>query len=77
MTARAMRAVFPGHKRGNQYAELLGAAYNDMPKALLAAIAVSFAARLEDDSLDKAGALVLEEWRALYQNGVVSQRPDK
>ena len=70
------RAIFAGHKRGNDYAALLGKQYQAMPKALLAAIAVSFAIRLDgEENTERAIQLVLYEWQALYDAGIVTQPP--
>jgi len=64
-----------GHtKTMNAYAEELGRLYGKTPKAVFAAIAVS---RLTDggDSLAEAQSLLLAEWRILYENRIVPQRP--
>lgn len=48
--------------------------YDQCPKAVFAAIAVS-ALTVGGDHLDKASNLILMEWWALYENGIVSQNP--
>lgn len=67
-------ARFNGHKIGNGYAEQLGDVYNVAPKAVLAAIAVSFASS-GGDELEAARERVLREWWILHENGIVKQRP--
>ncbi len=75
-------------KQINEYIGVLGGGvYEKTPKAVLAAIAVSFAARLggeareaEDgkgDELQVAQEVVLKEWQTLYDNGIVKQKPYK
>jgi hypothetical protein len=58
----------------NEYQEALGDLYDSTPKAVLGAIAVSFATE-GGDKLSEARALVLEEWRILHMNGIVPQKP--
>lgn len=67
-------AVFPGGKLSNVYAVELQDVYNAAPKAVLGAIAVSFATQ-GGDLLDEARARVLEEWWILHNAGIVPQRP--
>lgn len=62
----------PGIKITNQYARELGAVYGDMPKAVLAAVAVS-ALTVGGDHLDKATVRVVTEWDALHAAGIVPQ----
>lgn len=60
-------------KTSNMYAMEL---YDlNAPKTVFMAIALSFAMRLVADDLEKARALVAEEWRTLHQNGIVPQKP--
>lgn len=66
-----------GLKLHNDYARLLGRSYADMPKAVLAAVAVSYATRcleltLEPEPVTQA---IRDEWAALHENGIVPQRP--
>ncbi len=81
-----MRYQRPGGiaKIGNGYATAVNAMpgdpakvrdlYNAIPKAVWAAIAVSFGTR-GGDLLDEAREIVLREWWVLYQNGIVPQKP--
>jgi hypothetical protein len=67
-------------KLRNSYQEVLDRdVFDRMPKAVLAAIAVSFANQIagaEDiESFDGCQARILDEWRILNQNGIVPQRP--
>ena len=63
-------------KLHNEYAAELGTMYAKMPKAVLAAIAVSFATQMSgEDALHEACAAILKEWQALYRAGIVPQKP--
>lgn len=62
-------------KTFNQYAELVADIYAATPKAVFAAIAVSFANISAEDNLSKARDGVVEEWWLLYLNGIVPQKP--
>lgn len=69
-------------KTSNEYASILNRGiYEKMPKQVIAAIAVSFAARmLEADPSSHAATIqsfVLAEWGALHNNGIVPQKPVK
>lgn len=60
----------------NEYADALGEVLDAAPKAVLAAIAVSgFTAG--GDQIHLAKNAVLNEWRVLHLNGIVSQPPPK
>jgi len=61
---------------GNAYAAELGDLFDRIPKAVLAAIAVS-ALTTGGDYLQHARFRVLTEWAALYANGIVPQRPPR
>lgn len=76
MSDFAKQAHFNGHKIGNAYAAELGDLYNKAPKAVPAAIAVSFGT-CGGDYLEEAQARLLEEWRVLHQAGIVTQSPPK
>lgn len=65
-----------GVKVGNEYADTLGRLYARTPKAVFAAIAVSFATA-GGDALDKAELNILREWTALHNAGIVSQKPPR
>ena len=71
-----MTARFNGVKLGNGYAAELGDLYNIAPKAVLAAIAVSFGTS-GGDRLHEARDVVLAEWIALHRAGIVPQMPPK
>lgn len=62
-------------KIGNEYARAFGPLYARTPKAVFAAIAFSFALRLNEDHADRAAAEFLKEWETLHANGIVDQRP--
>lgn len=59
----------------NEYQRTLGDLFNDIPKAVLAAIAVS-ALTCGGDHLDTAKERVCREWLILYQNGIIPQKPN-
>lgn len=69
-----MPANFMLNKIGNEYAAVLGDLYNEAPKAVLAAICVSFASS-GGDRLDEAAAAILAEWNTLHRAGIVPQKP--
>jgi hypothetical protein len=59
---------------GNPYYDQLGRLSDRIPKAVFAAIAVSFAT-CGGDHLNMAQQNVCLEWVILYENGIVPQRP--
>lgn len=63
------------NKIGNEYAAHLDE-FDSTPKAVYAAIAVSFANRF-GISLGEANVAINQEWQALYEAGVVPQKPPK
>lgn len=63
-----------GIKKGNSYAAVMGSDYDLIPKAVFAAIAVSRVS-LGGDRLDVAKDRIMEEWRILYENRIVPQKP--
>jgi len=65
-----------GIKVGNDYADRLEEIYDKVPKAVLAAIAVS-SLTVGGDYLEEAKARLVYEWDILYKNGIVSQKPPK
>ena len=69
-------ARFNGHKLGNEYAAMLGDLYNAMPKAVLGAIVASYAST-GGDWPENVERNVLTEWWALYNAGIVPQKPNK
>lgn len=60
--------------KGNAYADAIARIFDDVPKAVLAAIAVS-SLTCGGDELDKALERVAHEWVVLHQNGIVPQKP--
>lgn len=61
-----------GLKIRNEYVEEIRDVYDDMPKAVLAAVAVS-ALTVGGDHLDEATVRVVTEWDALHTAGIVAQ----
>jgi hypothetical protein len=61
-------------KLTNEYAGFLGNVYDRTPKAVFAALAVSFAMR---SGLTGTASECLDEWRVLHENGIVPQKPLK
>lgn len=63
-------------KTGNEYAHAL-TTFSRIPKAVLAAIAYSFASKIieDHDSPTMVEAAILDEWLTLHQNGIVPQKP--
>ncbi|MEJ7745272.1 MAG: hypothetical protein WKF61_00655 [Luteimonas sp.] len=65
------------NKTTNDYAEVLNPAlYNEIPKAVFAAIVVS-ALTNGGDWLNEADSRIAKEWDVLHGNGIVPQRPGK
>jgi hypothetical protein len=64
----------PANKIWNEYNRLLseGGLYEETPKAVFAALAVSALTR---GDLSKAKQAILAEWLVLYENGIVPQKP--
>jgi hypothetical protein len=60
--------------RSNEYAVYLGRLFEECPKTVLAAIAVSFASS-GGDFLDQSEKIVAHEWQVLHENGIVPQAP--
>ena len=60
----------------NPYARHLGKLYDKIPKEVLAAVAVSVLTH-GGDLLGEVDPekLVKDEWRCLFQNGIVTQEP--
>ena len=61
------------NKISNDYAAEI-AHYERMPKAVLAAIAVSFTS-CGGDNMDGVTDRLIDEWWALHQAGIVPQKP--
>lgn len=72
-TSKRPKGVFT---KGNEYQKVLSAEfYRRCPKSVLAAIAVSYAARQFDEDFTMAENAIIDEWKALYTNGIVPQKP--
>lgn len=65
-----------GFRTSNSYVKQLGALYAKVPKAVLAAIAVS-SLTCGGDYIDRAEELLLWEWSCLWRNGIVPQKPPR
>lgn len=64
-----------GMKLSNEYQRALRT-YEQMPKAVLAAVAFSFASRIiESADAATVEAAILNEWQVLHDNGIVPQEP--
>jgi hypothetical protein len=61
-------------KIGNEYQRVIGRLAEECPKAVLAAIAVSYASA-GGDHLARAEKELAWEWQCLYDNGIVPQNP--
>jgi hypothetical protein len=61
-------------KLRNDYMSELGTLYAATPKAVFAAIAVSYAT-CGGDYIERAHENVLRDWWVLHENGIVPQRP--
>ena len=66
-----------GIKKGNEYQDLIsGGLYEKFPKAVLAAIVVSLLTCGGDYiNTTDIDAELLREWQALFDNGIVPQKP--
>ena len=61
-------------KTYNEYSGLFPD-FDKTPKAVIAAIALSLARRLNEDNWDKAKLEIMLEWSTLYKCGIVPQKP--
>lgn len=61
----------------NEYQSSIGDLFEKTPKSVFAALAVSFAARLNEDNIDSARAFLISEWSALHVAGIIPQKPPK
>jgi hypothetical protein len=65
-------------KQRNSYQEELTATfYAQCPKAVFAAMAVSYASRQVNEDFAHVEAELLNEWQVLYDNGIVPQKPPR
>ena len=71
----AMRRPCGIQKKLNEYARTVRS-YDDIPKAVWAAIAIS-ALTTGGERLAEAETLILEEWAILHANGIIPQKPLK
>ena len=63
-------------KLKNQYMDLIDPKlYATIPKSVFAAIAVSLTIIRHEDDQSGMNAKLLEEWQALFDNGIVPQKP--
>lgn len=62
-------------KQGNKYAQQFGGEYERIPKAVFAAVALSFAARYCRGDLGGGTLHFLAEWQVLHENGIIPQIP--
>lgn len=64
----------PGLKKSNEYAKWIDAqVFADIPKTVFAAIAVSFAMRLNEEDFDRAMSEIISEWQTLHMVAIVPQ----
>lgn len=62
----------------NQYARAISRKlYDDTPKAVFAALAVSYITNRDNVEFEDIDAAVRDEWATLYANGIVPQRPPR
>ena len=65
-------------KSSNEYAQAFGKLYARTPKSVFAAVAFSYAnwaCGTESGSTDETVSRFLEEWKCLYENEIVPQKP--
>jgi hypothetical protein len=65
-----------GIKITNEYSQAIGRMYAETPKAVFAAIAVSFCST-GGEQLPDAEENLLREWTALWYSGIVTQKPPR
>jgi hypothetical protein len=65
-----------GIKKSNEYAKLVPN-YADIPKSVFAAIAFSMCFIAVEENPTAANERFYEEWEALYNAGIVPQKPIK
>lgn len=65
-------------KATNEYMRQINSGlYEDTPKAVFAALVVSFLDRLSGGDAHDIDAEIIKEWNALHTAGIVSQKPPK
>jgi hypothetical protein len=65
------------NKHNNYSLSMDGKLFENIPKTVLAAIAVSFASRIEECSAERTSAFIQKEWEILHLNGIVPQKPPR
>ncbi|MGC4639870.1 hypothetical protein [Escherichia coli] len=65
-----------GFKIKNNYAKAFPA-FDETPKAVVAAIAMSFAIRICEENIEEAQKLISEEWEILHSQEIIPQKPKK
>lgn len=61
-------------KQSNEYAKWFEPhMFSDTPKTVFAALALSFALRLNEDDFERAMSEVISEWQVLNNSGIVPQ----
>ena len=63
-----------GGNLGNEYIKVLGDLFDKTPKAVFAAILVSILSN-GGDAFDGVATQLIAEWRTLYLNSIIPQRP--
>ena len=61
----------------NQYSKLLLGFFDECPKTVFAALAVSRELLVNGENSEAVEAGLLSEWQSLYENGIVPQKPPK
>jgi hypothetical protein len=64
-------------KLPNQYSQAFGKLYDKTPKAVFAAVAYSFAMRLNEDNPEESLEEFMDEWKTLNEQAIVPQAPPK
>jgi hypothetical protein len=64
-------------KTSNEYVRILDhRMYETTPKAVFAAIAISYATLISgDENLGRSQQAIINEWQALYNAGIIPQKP--
>jgi hypothetical protein len=65
-----------GMKITNEYSQVMGREYVRIPKAVFAAVAISFCSAGGDNLKDAPGKF-FDEWQLLFENGIVEQKPQR
>lgn len=74
MTTQRKPGIF---KLTNAYSQSVNEAlYSSVPRAVFAALAVSFGTN-GGDHLDQTNKILSDEWQILFDQGIVAQKPNK